>query len=362
VADRLPCGRRHLAGRYHRGVDAPSPQLTLLEAARTVARGRDLESQLGKLAEYALNMGGAVATAIYLLDPISRQLVPAAAAGSHSARPEETPVISLDDASQLAAQVVKERRAATGPDTAGPFGRVAGDVALSVVALPLIVSDEAGNEEAEGALVAAFAGAAPDVTAAEDPLSALADLCAIAIRKARLEHALIERADWIERLASTDGLTGIANRATLERMLELEIARATRQDSQLSVIMFDIDGLAQLNEAAGAHAGDDALRRFASLLADQVRLVDTIGRVGADEFGLIAPGSGGMIVARRIGEAAKKIQLANGQPLSVSAGVVVFPADGGSSTELMSAAEAALDEAKHRGRGSIAAATEVSAG
>ena len=49
----------------------------------------------------------------------------------------------------------------------------------------------------------------------------MADLAAVAIRKARLESALVERSDWIERLASTDALTGIANRATLERMLEL---------------------------------------------------------------------------------------------------------------------------------------------
>ena len=335
---------------------------TLLEAARTLARGRDLESQLTSLAEHALRSGNAVATAIYLLDPVARLLVPAAVAGSTVTRAEETPTISIDDAGQVAVQAVRERRPASGPDVAGPFGQVAGDVALSVVGLPLIVGDEAGNEEVEGVLIAAFAGAAPDVTAAENPLAALADLSAVAIRKARLEHALVERADWIERLASTDALTGIANRATLERMLELEIARATRQETQLSVIIFDIDGLADLNERAGAHAGDDALRKFASLLADQVRLVDTIGRIGADEFGVIAPGGGGMIVARRIAEAAAKIELAGGSRLSVSAGAVVFPADGGSGSELMSAATAVLEEAKKRGKGSIVAAGEVSAG
>ena len=147
----------------------------------------------------------------------------------------------------------------------------------------------------------------------------------------------MERSDWIERLASTDALTGIANRATLERMLELEIARATRQATQVCAILFDIDGLAALNQKAGAHAGDDALRRFASLLADQVRLVDTIGRVGADEFGIIAPGSGGMVVADRVAKAAHAIKLADGSMLSVSGANVVFPGDGASSTELMNA-------------------------
>jgi diguanylate cyclase (GGDEF)-like protein len=342
-------------------VDQASSQLTLLEAARTVARGRDLETQLGHLAGYALNFGGAVASAIYLLDPVSRLLVPAASAGARAKRADETPTISLDDQNQIVAQVVRERRALSGPDTYGPFGNVAGDVALSIVAMPLVAGDSAGNEEAEGVLVAAFGGQAPDVNSAEHPLSALADLAAISIRKARLENALVERSDWIERLASTDALTGIANRATLERMLELEIARATRQQTQVSVVLFDIDGLAGLNEKSGAHAGDDALRRFASLLADQVRLVDTIGRLGADEFGLIAPGGGGIVVAQRIGNAAKQIKLADGSALSVSASTVVFPTDGASSSELMGAAEQTLSAAKSRGRGSIVAAAEVGA-
>jgi len=200
------------------------------------------------------------------------------------------------------------------------------------------------------------------VAGADGSLEAIADLAAVAIRKARLESALVERSDWIERLASTDALTGIANRATLERMLELEIARATRQATQVSVVIFDIDGLAALNQKAGAHAGDDALRRFASLLADQVRLVDTIGRVGADEFGIIAPGGGGMVVAERVGKAAQALLLADGKPLSVSAANVVFPGDGASSTELMNAAEVALETAKSRGRGTIVNAAEVGAG
>ncbi|MDP8904224.1 MAG: GGDEF domain-containing protein [Chloroflexota bacterium] len=333
-------------------MDPASPQLTLLEAARTVARGRDLESQLATLAEHARAASGGFASAIYLLDPLERLLVPAAVAGEGAQPLTQAQSISLDDPRELAAQVVRERRAAS--DSAGAmmlsatiFAPAGGNGALGLTALPLVSADLAGGEEAEGALLVAFAGSAPDTTAAEDPLNALADLCAVAIRKARLEHALVEKAEWIERLASTDALTGIANRATFERMLELEIARATRQETQLSVVLLDIDDFAGLNQRAGAQAGDDALRRLASLLADQVRLVDTIGRLGADEFGVIAPGGGGVVVARRIGEAAK------GLGLSVSAGVVVLPQDGGSSSELLTAAQNALAEAKRRGRRSI---------
>ena len=327
-------------------MDAATSHAALVDAARTVARGRDVESQLQRLAEQALTLSGAAKTAIYLLDPVARQLVPAATAGSAATPADEAALVALDDESQLVARVVRERRAAT--DAAD-------------MALPLIAADSGGTEEAEGVLLAQFP-AGHDAAGAEGDLVALADLAAVAIRKARLERALSERSDWIERLASTDALTGIANRATLERMLELEIARATRQATQVSVILFDIDGLAALNQKAGAHAGDDALRRLASLLADQVRLVDTIGRVGADEFGIIAPGGGGMVVAQRIGKAAGEIKLADGSMLSVSAANVVFPGDGASSTELMTAAEGALKAAKARGRGTIVNAAEVGAG
>lgn len=320
---------------------------SLKDAARTVARGRDVESQLQQLAEHALTVSGAATTAIYLLDPVARMLVPAATAGANATPADQVPVVGLDDQTQLVAQVVRERRSASGA------------AAGSMVALPLIAGDAGGTEEAEGALLADFG--AGQAGAADNGLAAIADLAAVAIRKARLETALVERSDWIERLASTDALTGIANRATLERMLELEIARATRQATQVSVILFDIDGLAALNQKAGAHAGDDALRRLASLLADQVRLVDMIGRVGADEFGIIAPGGGGMVVAQRVAKAANAITLADGSQLSVSAANVIFPGDGASSTELMAAAASALETAKSRGRGTIVNAAEVAA-
>ena len=161
-------------------------------------------------------------------------------------------------------------------------------------------------------------------------------------------------ADWIGRLANTDPLTGLANRVTFERMLELEIARATRQETQLSVLLFDVDGFAQINERAGAEMADDVLRFVAATLAGQVRLVDTVARFGPDEFAMIAPGGGGEIAGRRIGNAMNALE-AGGAPVTVGVGVVVFPQDGATSEELLSGATAALSEAKRRGRGAIVA-------
>lgn len=327
--------------------------VTLLEAARTVARGGELDAKLDALAEHVRSAGGASAALIYLLDPVAGVLLPAAQAGLDASALLASEAINVDDADDLAARAVRERRSAASSE--GGSSKVIERFGLggqSLLALPLVAADETGGEDVEGALLTAHAEGPPDGTGTEDTLTALADLCAVAIRNARLQNALVERAEWMDRLASTDNLTGLANRTTLLRMLELEIARARRQASELSLVVFDIDGFAALNERAGAAVGDDVLRLVAATLADHVRLVDTVGRLGPDEFGLIAPGGGGAIVARRVQDAAARIE-AGGEPVSLSAGAVLLGDGEQGANELLSAAQAALADAKRRGRGEL---------
>jgi len=329
-----------------------NPQFTLLEAARIVARGSELDAKLDALCGYAQSAAGASAAIIYLFDPVRHLLVPAAQAGLDAGDLAANGTVSADDPNELVARVVRERRMASGPSGSSSAIGDGVDEGGGQVALPLIASDESGGEDAEGVLLASYEGAMPDVGGPEDILTALADLSAVAIRQARLESALMERADWIGRLANTDQLTGLANRVTFERMLELEIARATRQESQLSVLLFDIDGFAKINERAGAQAADDVLRHVAATMADQVRLVDTVARYGPDEFALIAPGGGGEVVGRRVRDALTNLE-AGGERVSLGVGAVVYPTDGATSDELLAGAGAALAEAKRRGKGSI---------
>jgi diguanylate cyclase (GGDEF)-like protein len=329
------------------------PQFTLLEATRIVARGGELDSKLDALCVHVLDAAAASAAIVYLFDPVARMLVPAAHANLNADDLAENGSVDADDLNELVAEVVRERRMATATDAKASRSMTSqGHAGAALVALPLIASDETGTEDAEGVLLAAFAAGLPDLSRPENTLTALADLCAVAIRQARLENALLEKADWIGRLASTDPLTGLANRVTFERMLELEIARATRQETLLSVLLFDIDGFQKINDRAGAQVGDDVLRHVAATLADQVRLVDTVARFGSDEFALIAPGGGGEVAGRRVRDALTKVEAA-GEPLSVRVGAVVYPRDGATSDELLHAAANALDEAKRRGRGSI---------
>ena len=338
-------------------MERPEAQFSLLEATRIVARGSELDEKLDALCRHVLGSTDATAAVVYLHDPVAQLLVPAAQAGLDADMLAGRGTISADDPNELIAQVVRERRPMNAEG--GRAGQAFDGQHIEwhgLAALPLVASDESGGEDAEGVLLAAFGGAPPDVTNPDSTITALADLCAVAIRQARLESALLERADWIGRLASTDALTGLANRVTFERMLELEIARATRQESQVSVVLFDIDGFAQINGAEGGSAADEVLRHVAATLADQVRLVDTVARYGADEFALIAPGGGGEVAGRRVRDAVARRESA-GQPISLSVGAVVYPVDGATSEELLLAAGRALAEAKRRGRGTVFAAS-----
>jgi diguanylate cyclase (GGDEF)-like protein len=193
-----------------------------------------------------------------------------------------------------------------------------------------------------GVLTLGWASDHPVDAGEEALLVAVADLAAAAIAMFRTTSMATERAEWLERVALTDPLTGLANARTLQRVLELEVARAQRQGTEVSVALFDVDAFRALNEASGSRAGDQVLRQVASVLASNVRLVDTLGRTGGDEFVLIAPGSAGVTVARRIIDGIAKLEAVGEHTISVSAGVARFPQDGTDAETLLGAARTAV--------------------
>jgi diguanylate cyclase (GGDEF)-like protein len=166
-----------------------------------------------------------------------------------------------------------------------------------------------------------------------------------------------ERAEWLERVALTDPLTGLANARTVARVLDLEVARAQRQGTEVSVALFDVDAFRELNTASGSRAGDTVLRQVATVLAESVRLVDTIARTGGDEFVLVAPGSAGVAVAKRVMDGIARLDAVGDHTISVSAGIARFPQDGADAESLLATARSALGTGD--GRASI---VEASAG
>ena len=354
------------AARYYPDVPAAPRDLlaVLAECGRLVARGGELGARLDGLAEQAAQAAGAATSVIYLLDGDAALLLAAGAWGLGDGAVATLEPLAVGDGGDddAVGQAVRARRAALVAVTAAmtadlpPGGPTIGGLAH----VPLVTEAPDGTQQVEGLLTAGFGAAPADTAQPLAALTAVGDLAAAVIRQARLEQALVERSDWFERLASTDALTGLANRRTFERMLELELVRAGRQGTPVSLAIFDIDGLAAIDRERGADVADDVLRLVASALAESVRLVDTIARMGGDEFALLAPGTAGVMVARRVLTGAARALADHVPPVSLSVGVARFPDDGATGTELLGAATDALASAKAEGRGSIVEAATSS--
>lgn len=319
---------------------------SLFDAVRALARGDDLATTLAALCDVACAASGALAGAILLFDSETLQLTHA----------NGDPVDALVD-EEPTATVIRDRSVAW--DVALPSGLAevaAGAVRGAIV--PLVREDEAGPT-VEGLMILGASAAGgpaggPDAAAPDaETVLAIADLAAVAIRQERLKSTSAEGLEYQERLSRTDPLTGLADRHTFGQMLELELARATRMGTALAVAVFDVDDLAGINEQHGAGVGDDVLRSVAATLADQVRLVDTVARIGPDEFGVIAPGDSSGMVARRVRDAVADLPAIDGVHASIRAGVSHHPQDGTSSGDLLDAAHVAIAQARVEGAGTV---------
>jgi diguanylate cyclase (GGDEF)-like protein/PAS domain S-box-containing protein len=165
-----------------------------------------------------------------------------------------------------------------------------------------------------------------------------------------------ELEDHLRRLAASDPLTGLANYRHLIDALDMEIRRSNRTGREFALLMFDMDGLKQLNDSYGHLVGSQALCRTADALTLFCRDIDTAARFGGDEFALLLPETGmeaAHSVARRISSSIAEDT--NGPAISVSVGVGVFPRDGETVESLVSAADAAMYSMKRDRKASASA-------
>jgi diguanylate cyclase (GGDEF)-like protein len=340
-------------------LDSTGAAVLLAAAIRGVARGETGHSALVRiLRSVADDVGAALAMIVATDDdrPERHLLVGLGLAAGHAELIESAAV----DGDDPLAVAVRERRVvdSLAPGAGGPRGSTEDALTMRLglarlQALPLVV-ERGGIDELVGVLALGWTASAPAARATGGLVDALADLAAIAVERSRLAAGMVERAEWIERLAHIDPLTGLANRRTFDRVLELELARAARQQSEVAIAIFDVDAFRATNDSVGHASGDEVLRRVAAVIAEQVRLVDTVARIGGDEFVVIAPGTGGPAVADRVIRAIQALPAVGNVAVSVSAGVARFPVDGTSADELLAGALDALGLARSGGRSALA--------
>jgi diguanylate cyclase (GGDEF)-like protein/PAS domain S-box-containing protein len=153
-----------------------------------------------------------------------------------------------------------------------------------------------------------------------------------------------------------DPLTKLPNRVLFLERLELALAQARRHGRRLAIVYLDLDRFKLVNDTRGHSAGDALLQSLALRLKRRLRQVDTLARVGGDEFVILMPDARPAqemtAVAQKLLEAVSRPFQIGGQPLRISAslGIASFPDDGESAETLMRNADVAMYRAKELGR------------
>ncbi len=193
------------------------------------------------------------------------------------------------------------------------------------------------------------------LTAATGPATGLVGLLTDITERKVLEQEL-------RRLATTDPLTGAANRRHFMQAAQHETDRAGRYGGALSVVMLDIDHFKHVNDSWGHAIGDEVLRRVVHAINLGLRDIDILGRLGGEEFAVLLPETAldqAVAVAERLRQAIAEIQVPVGDgvtTVTASMGVAERCRDDGNVDHLLGRADRALYTAKQAGRDRVLAA------
>jgi two-component system chemotaxis response regulator CheY len=186
-----------------------------------------------------------------------------------------------------------------------------------------------------------------------------------AARVVGLERRLMRANERLQRLASTDELTGMMNRrATLDRLLD-EAGHSAQAGGKLTVVMMDVDGFKLVNDRFGHAAGDAVLEGFSRRVRASLPEEDSLGRLGGDEFLAVLPGAGeeegvrvGRLIVERVSCEPFEAECEEGLRITVSVGVAEVDPRARVET-MLSLADKALYDAKRRGGGRVCAVSGI---
>jgi diguanylate cyclase (GGDEF)-like protein/putative nucleotidyltransferase with HDIG domain len=171
----------------------------------------------------------------------------------------------------------------------------------------------------------------------------------IMVMRARVERLIARLYD----AARTDSLTKLSNRRGFREQLDLELERARRHGSPMTVLVGDLDNFKDVNDLRGQRVGDLALQRVAKLLGDGKRPTDATARVGGEQFALILPDTERLeafALAERLRLTMREAFAEDPTPLTISFGLSIYPEQGETAASLIHAADQALYAAKESGR------------
>jgi len=185
-------------------------------------------------------------------------------------------------------------------------------------------------------------------------LSLVANQVALAISNAKLYTKTRE-------LSVKDELIGIHNRRYFNQMLQMEWKRAIRFKRELSLIILDVDHFKSYNDTFGHPQGDQALKQIGAIFKDNLREVDTIARIGGEEFVLLLPGTdqrGAIAAAEKVrllveSSAFLTVNDEQTRPMTISAGISTYPLDADQMEDMVDHADIALYRAKENGRNQV---------
>ncbi len=205
-------------------------------------------------------------------------------------------------------------------------------------------------------------------TAVDQALESYREIAALTAANRQLERMLADRSRDLEeanlildRLATTDPLTGIVNRRRFMDLASREVLRSKRSSAAISVILLDIDHLRQVNDQYGQATGDAVLLEVVNRIGLGLRTLDVLGRLGGEEFAILLPDAhleGASVVAERLRDsiAATPMYAGDGRmTVTASLGVATLSSDE-TLDGLLHRADEALGTAKRDGRNRVVVA------
>jgi len=325
--------------------DAVERLSALYRVARAVHARDSLQNVVDTTLELAMELAGAPVGYVALSNDAGELLVK-----SSRAAPGEQEICERPGFDRHLAEHCLVIRGPVATDAGGSHPDLPRQSAAGrcVVSVPLIY-----GECAYGALQLLHRSGELCDQRAVELLVALAQEASVAIENARL---LTE----VHRLSVTDELTGLYHRSEFRRLLTAEVERARTSRESLAVMLFDVDGMREINSQHGHPAGDEVLLAFADMLRRLIRSQDIAARYSGDEFAVLLPGSGldaARAVSTRLCQAMVHHQFHFGgedaHHFTLCAGAVVVGEMPNSAEQLIGRADEALFEARQAGPGQI---------